>query len=159
MESLLEEGISFPGALEFSGTVDEETGGYGEWPTCTSGFQPRVDHVIIPEPLNVDRICLGHRGACGPRLKPTGALLMARCRFWETVPFVIWGRSHNCWRKDCILSWTKSRRRCLWSLKEPERSTLNLQAVHGGEEESYDGMPSPCVPDSSQDGSRQAFLN
>ena len=29
-----------------------------------------------------------------------------------------------------------------------KRSTLNLQAVHGGEEESYDGMPSPCVPDS-----------
>jgi Acetylornithine deacetylase/Succinyl-diaminopimelate desuccinylase and related deacylases len=29
MESLLEEGISFPGAMEFSGTVDEETGGYG----------------------------------------------------------------------------------------------------------------------------------
>ena len=31
LESLLEEGIHFSGAIEFSGTVDEETGGYGEW--------------------------------------------------------------------------------------------------------------------------------
>jgi succinyl-diaminopimelate desuccinylase len=29
-----------------------------------------------------------------------------------------------------------------------KRSTLNLQAIHGGEDESFLGMPSPCVPDS-----------
>ena len=66
LESLLEEGIHFSGAIEFSGTVDEETGGYGGVAfLAENGFfsKPRVDHVIIPEPLNVDRICLGHRGA------------------------------------------------------------------------------------------------
>ncbi len=68
LESLLEEGIHFSGAIEFSGTVDEETGGYGGVAfLAEKGFfsKPRVDHVIIPEPLNVDRICLRHRGACG----------------------------------------------------------------------------------------------
>lgn len=28
------------------------------------------------------------------------------------------------------------------------KSTLNLQAIHGGEEETFDGFPSPCVADS-----------
>ena len=29
MEAILEEGINFSGSIEISGTVDEETGGYG----------------------------------------------------------------------------------------------------------------------------------
>ena len=77
MESLLEEGISFPGALEFSGTVDEETGGYGGVAYLAhQGFfsKPRVDHVIIPEPLNVDRICLGHRGAWWSQVETHGRI-------------------------------------------------------------------------------------
>ena len=65
VETLLESGIDLPGALEISGTVDEESGGYGgvAW-LAGQGFfsRPRVDHVIIPEPLNVDRVCIGHRG-------------------------------------------------------------------------------------------------
>ena len=120
MESLLEEGISFPGALEFSGTVDEETGDGGVAYLAHQGFSNRVDHVIIPEPLNVDRICLGHRGAWWSQVETHGRIAHGSMPFLETVPFVIWGRSQNCWRKDCILSWTKSRRRCLWSLKEPK---------------------------------------
>ena len=54
-----------PGTLEISGTVDEESGGYGgvHYLAQRGWFSPpRVDHVIIPEPLNVDRVCIGHRG-------------------------------------------------------------------------------------------------
>ena len=29
-----------------------------------------------------------------------------------------------------------------------KKSTLNLQAIHSGEPKSFEGMPSPCVPDS-----------
>ena len=32
--------------------------------------------------------------------------------------------------------------------EEAKQSTLNLQALHGGENETFEGMPSPCVPDS-----------
>src|SRR5690606_40547476 len=55
----------YAGAIEISGTADEETGGYGgvAWLAEQGCFTPeRVQHVIIPEPLNKDRICLGHRG-------------------------------------------------------------------------------------------------
>ncbi|MET0169875.1 MAG: M20/M25/M40 family metallo-hydrolase, partial [Aliihoeflea sp.] len=47
----------FSGAIEISGTVDEESGGYGGVAYLASkGYfsKPRVDHVIIPEPLNKD---------------------------------------------------------------------------------------------------------
>ena len=56
---------NYYGAIEISATADEETGGYGgvAWLAETGHFSPKkVQHVIIPEPLNKDRICLGHRG-------------------------------------------------------------------------------------------------
>lgn len=64
-EALIESGIALPGALKISGTVNEESGGFsGVGYLAERGYfsQPRVHHVIIPEPLGVDRICLGHRG-------------------------------------------------------------------------------------------------
>lgn len=58
-------GVPLRGSLEISGTVDEETGGWaGVAHLAQIGrlTSARVDSVIIPEPLNVDRICIGHRG-------------------------------------------------------------------------------------------------
>jgi succinyl-diaminopimelate desuccinylase len=40
---------------------------------------PRVHHVIIPEPLGVDRVCVGHAASGGPRSRPSGASRTARC--------------------------------------------------------------------------------
>ena len=53
------------GSLEISGTVDEESGGWAG--AALLAQQGRItsastDFVVIPEPLNVDRICIGHRG-------------------------------------------------------------------------------------------------
>ena len=65
VETIAQSGIPFAGALEISATVDEgirrlrRRGLFGQ-PGYFS--PPRVHHVIIPEPLGVDRICLGHRG-------------------------------------------------------------------------------------------------
>ena len=77
VETLLESGIRLPGALEISGTVDEESGGYGgvAW-LARQGFfsRPRVDHVIIPEPLNVDRVCIGHRGVWWAEIETLGRI-------------------------------------------------------------------------------------
>ena len=36
--------------------------------------KPRVDHVIIPEPLNKDRICLGHRGVWWAEIETKGEI-------------------------------------------------------------------------------------
>lgn len=58
-------GIELAGTVEVSGTVDEESGGWaGAAHLAQAGrlTAASVDHVIIPEPLEVDRICIGHRG-------------------------------------------------------------------------------------------------
>ena len=64
-EAFIAEFPDFRGAIEISGTADEESGGYGgvAYLAEKGFFDPaRVQHVIIPEPLGHDRICLGHRG-------------------------------------------------------------------------------------------------
>ena len=64
-EAIRRAGVELAGTVEVSGTVDEESGGFaGVAHLAEIGriAADRTDHVIIPEPLNVDRICLGHRG-------------------------------------------------------------------------------------------------
>ena len=61
--------------VEISGTADEESGGYGGVAyLAEKGHFERVDHVIIPEPLNVDRICLGHRGGWWAEIETKGEI-------------------------------------------------------------------------------------
>jgi len=64
-EALRRAGVETAGTLEISGTVDEESGGYaGVAYLCKTGrvTAENTHFAIIPEPLNVDRICVGHRG-------------------------------------------------------------------------------------------------
>jgi succinyl-diaminopimelate desuccinylase len=64
-EAVRRAGVCLRGTLDLSGTVDEESGGlagvawlaqHGRLTNATTDF------VIIPEPLDVDRVCIGHRG-------------------------------------------------------------------------------------------------
>ena len=64
-EAIRRAGVELVGSVEISGTVDEESGGFaGAAYLAQQGrlHASRADCVIIPEPLNVDRICIGHRG-------------------------------------------------------------------------------------------------
>ncbi len=57
-EAIERAGVTLPGTVEISGTVDEESGGFaGVAHLAESGriAKGRTDYVIIPEPLNVDR--------------------------------------------------------------------------------------------------------
>ena len=65
VEAIRRAGLTLRGSVEQSATVDEESGGFaGVAELCDQGFigAGRTDHVIITEPLDVDRVCLGHRG-------------------------------------------------------------------------------------------------
>ena len=64
-EILRRAGIPLPGTIEVSGTVDEESGGLaGVYHLAEHKWlsKDKTDFVIIPEPLDVDRVCIGHRG-------------------------------------------------------------------------------------------------
>jgi succinyl-diaminopimelate desuccinylase len=67
----------FAGAIEISATADEESGGFGgvAYLARQGRFAPdRVQHVIIPEPLHKDRICLGHRGVWWAEIETRGRI-------------------------------------------------------------------------------------
>jgi len=75
MEAIRRSGIKLRGTLEQSATVDEETGGYaGVGYLVQKGLltAERVDYCVITECLNVDRICIGHRGAMWIEVKTYG---------------------------------------------------------------------------------------
>ncbi|MCP5119084.1 MAG: M20/M25/M40 family metallo-hydrolase, partial [bacterium] len=74
-EAVRRTGVQLEGSIEVSGTVDEESGGFAgmAWLAETGRIAARrTDYVIIPEPLNVDRICIGHRGVYWFKVKAHG---------------------------------------------------------------------------------------
>jgi succinyl-diaminopimelate desuccinylase len=150
LESLLEAGIRFPGAIELSGTCDEESGGYaGVGFLAREGwFDPaRVDHVIIPEPLDVDRVCLGHRGVWWAEIETYGRIAHGSMPFLGECAIRHMGALLNR-IEDRLIPQLGARQTAMPVVPDgARRSTLNLTAIHGGLPEVIDGLPSPLVPD------------
>ncbi|SIS81818.1 acetylornithine deacetylase/succinyl-diaminopimelate desuccinylase family protein [Paracoccus saliphilus] len=139
------------GSIEISATADEESGGYGGVAHLAGqGAFTHVDHVIIPEPLHKDRICLGHRGVWWAEIETHGRIAHG------SMPFL----------GDCAVrhmgAVLAEMEAALWPLlagKHTEMpvipegarsSTLNINSIHGGAVEQaaeYTGLPAPCVPD------------
>ena len=149
-ETLLELEPDLPGAIEISGTADEESGGYGgvAW-LARKGFfsKPRVDHVIIPEPLNVDRVCIGHRGVWWAEVTTHGRIAHGSMPFLGDCAVRHMGAFLRALEDEL---WPKLARRRTAMPVVPEAaraSTLNVNAIQGGQPLG-EGLPSPCVPDS-----------
>ena len=151
VEALIEAYPDLPGAIEISGTADEETGGYGGVAyLAEQGYfsKPRVDHVIIPEPLNVDRVCLGHRGVWWAEIETQGHSAHGSMPFLGDCAVRHMGAFVQ--RLEEELFPRLERRRTDMPVVPPgaKRSTLNLNAVHGGLADGYEGLPAPMVPES-----------
>jgi succinyl-diaminopimelate desuccinylase len=139
-----------PGAVEISGTVDEESGGYAgvAWLAGKGYFsRPRVDHVIIPEPLNKNCVCLGHRGVWWAEIETRGRVahgsmpFLGRSAIRDMAAFMARVEEDLYPRLD-------ARRTVMPVIPEGARaSTLNFNSLHGGQAEGFDGLPSPMVAD------------
>ncbi|MFN7224267.1 MAG: acetylornithine deacetylase/succinyl-diaminopimelate desuccinylase family protein [Paracoccaceae bacterium] len=141
------------GAIEISATADEESGGYGgvAYLAEKGYFSPhRVQHVIIPEPLHKDRICLGHRGVWWAEIETHGRIAHG------SMPFLGDSAIRH---MGAVLAEIEERLYPLLATKHtampvvPEQarqSSLNINSIHGGEPEpeaGYTGLPAPCVAD------------
>ncbi len=65
VEAVRRAGIELAGTVDFSATVDEESGGLaGVAHLCEAGIisGADTDYAIIPEPFGPTRVCVGHRG-------------------------------------------------------------------------------------------------
>jgi succinyl-diaminopimelate desuccinylase len=151
VEAILDAGVRFPGAIEISGTVDEESGGYGGVGyLAKEGFfsRPRVDHVIIPEPLNVDRVCIGHRGVWWAEIETLGRVAHGSMPFLGNCAVRHMGAVLERIEHDLIPRLARKRTEMPVVPEGARQSTVNLNSIHGGLGESHEGLPSPQVPDS-----------
>jgi succinyl-diaminopimelate desuccinylase len=143
----------FRGAVEISATADEESGGYGgvAWLAERGYFAPeRVQHVIIPEPLNKDRICLGHRGVWWAEIETKGRIAHGSMPFLGDSAIRHMG-AVLAEIEATLYPLLAGKRTAMPVVPEGARqSTLNINAIHGGEAEQeagYTGLPAPCVAD------------
>ena len=152
-EAFIEICPDFAGAIEISGTADEETGGFGgvAWLAEKGYFSPnRVDHVIIPEPLNKDRICLGHRGVWWAEIETKGHIAHGSMPFLGDCAVRHMG-AVLAEMEEKLFPALGMRQTAMPVVPPPARqSTLNINAIHGGlaePEDGYTGFPSALVPD------------
>jgi len=150
-EAYMDVNPDFPGAIEISGTVDEESGGFGGVAyLARKGYfsRPKVDHVIIPEPLNKDRICLGHRGVWWAEIETKGEIAHGSMPFLGDCAVRHMGAVLRAFEDDLFPALDQKRTRMPVVPEGARRSTMNINAIHGGQTDDFSGLPSPNVPDS-----------
>lgn len=141
------------GAIEISATADEESGGYGgvAYLAEQGYFDPdRVQHVIIPEPLNKDRICLGHRGVWWAEIETRGRIAHGSMPFLGDCAVRHMGAVLEEMERSLFPLLATKRTEMPVVPEGAKQSTMNINAIHGGEpvpEEGYTGFPAACVPD------------
>jgi succinyl-diaminopimelate desuccinylase len=152
VEALIDSGETLPGALEISGTVDEESGGYGgvHYLAERGWFSaPRVDHVIIPEPLNVDRVCIGHRGVWWAQIETHGRIAHGSMPFLGDCAVRHMNAVLDRFERDLYPKLAARRTDMPVVPSGARHSTMNINSIHGGLAEFEGGaLPAPCVPDS-----------
>jgi succinyl-diaminopimelate desuccinylase len=148
VEAIARAGVRLPGTVEISGTVDEESGGFAgvAWLAERGRIaKARTDYVIIPEPLNVDRICVGHRGVYWFELTVRGRIAHG------SMPFL--GVSAIDGMTDVLTAIRQELEPALAGrvtampvVPEAARhATINVNAIGGGQP--IDGIQTPCVAD------------
>lgn len=148
IEAIRRAGIKVVGSVEQSATVDEESGGFaGVAYLARNGHFRReaIDYVVITEPLDYDRICLGHRGVYWFEVLTRGRIahgsmpflgasaIDRMARFIASVEYELKPRLHD-------------RRTRMPVEPEGARSaTINVNSISGGQP--IDGVQTPCVAD------------
>ncbi len=151
VEAYLELYPQHPGAIEISGTADEESGGYGGVAYLAERgimAKPRIDHVIIPEPLDKDRVCLGHRGVWWAEIETKGHIAHGSMPFDGDCAIRHMAAVMDRFEQDLYPILASKRTDMPVVPDGAKQSSLNINSVHGGEGEEFDGLPTPLVADS-----------
>ena len=147
-EAIERAGVKLPGTIEISGTVDEESGGFAgvaylaERGRIAAG---RTDYVIIPEPLNVDRICVGHRGVYWFEVTARGRIGHGSMPFLGVNAIDGMGALMQAMRDD-LMPQLAARRTAIPVVPPGARhATININGIEGGQP--VGGIQTPCVAD------------
>ena len=147
VEAIRRAGVRLAGSVEQSGTVDEETGGFaGVAYLAELGYvsRDRTDFVIITEPLNVDRVCLGHRGVYWFEVATLGRIAHGSMPFLGVSAIGKMADFLSAIERE--LKPVLATRATTMPVEPPEarRPSININSIHGGQPS---GIQSPCVAD------------
>ena len=140
--------IALHGSVEISGTVDEESGGFAGVAYLAAQRRlstGRVDYVIIPEPLNVDRVCIGHRGVYWFELETRGRIAHGSMPFFGVSAIDHMALVINRIQRDLKPSLGARTTQMPVVPDEARHATLNINGIAGGQP--VDGIQTPCVAD------------
>jgi succinyl-diaminopimelate desuccinylase len=147
-EAIRRTGTQLEGSIEISGTVDEESGGFAgvawlaEQRRLTSDT---VDAVIIPEPLNVDRICIGHRGVYWFEVETQGRIGHGSMPFLGVSAIEHMGVILDRIRRDLVPRLAARTTEMPVVPDAARHATLNFNGIFGGQP--VDGIQTPCIAD------------
>ncbi|GIS07341.1 MAG: hypothetical protein CM15mP110_4890 [Alphaproteobacteria bacterium] len=144
---------NYSGRIELSFTADEETGGYGGVAFLANEgyFSPdRISSVIIPEPLNKDRICLGHRGVWWAEIETFGKIAHGSMPFLGDSAIRHMGAVLKEFEEKLYPKLKTIKTNMPVVPEGAKSSTMNINSIHGGEaeqEKGFSGYPAPVVAD------------
>lgn len=148
VEALRRAGVPLRGSIEQSATPDEESGGFAgvAW-LCDAGrmARDRQRYVVITEPLDPERVCIGHRGVYWFELATLGRVGHG------SMPGLAVNAAEQMARVihalETELKPLLADRTSAAPVEPPQARTpsLNLNAVHAGQ--AIGGWQTPAVPD------------
>jgi len=147
-EAIRRAGVELNGTVEISGTVDEESGGFAgvAWLAHHGRVSAaRTDYAIIPEPLYVDRICIGHRGVYWFEVLTKGRIAHGSMPFHGVSAIEHMGLLLDRIRDD-LQPRLAARTTMMPVIPDGARhATLNINGISGGQP--VGGIQTPCVAD------------
>lgn len=148
VEAIRRAGVALQGSVEISGTVDEESGGFAgvAWLAQQQRISAdRTDFAIIPEPLGVDRICVGHRGVYWFEVQTRGRIAHGSMPFLGVNAIEHLGLVLERMRRDLQPALAARTTEVPVIPPGARHATLNVNAIAGGQ--AAGGIQTPCVAD------------
>jgi succinyl-diaminopimelate desuccinylase len=148
LEAIRRAGVELAGSVDVSATVDEESGGFaGVALLAATGriHADRTDYVIIPEPLDVDRISIGHRGVYWFELATLGRIGHGSMPFLGVSAIDHMGIVLDRFRRELMPALARRTTAMPVVPAGARHATLNINAIAGGQP--LDGLQTPCVAD------------
>jgi succinyl-diaminopimelate desuccinylase len=158
-EAIRRAGVELKGSVEISGTVDEESGGFAgvAWLAEQGRIHAsRTDCVIIPEPLDVGRICIGHRGVYWFEVATAGRIGHGSMPFLGVSAIEHMGLVLD--RMRSVLGPRLAERTTAVPVAPPaaRHATININGIAGGQPTG--GIQTPCVADTCRAVFDRRFL-
>jgi succinyl-diaminopimelate desuccinylase len=148
IEAIRRAGVPLDGVVEQSATADEESGGFAgvAW-LCDAGrlARGRQRYVVITEPLDPERVCIGHRGVYWFELTTVGRIGHGSMPSLATNAAEQMARLIRTFEDE--LKPMLARRRSQAPVEPPaaRSPSINLNAIHAGQ--ALGGWQTPAVPD------------